>query len=503
MLFVNNRFRIWFTLCIGWFTMTNSALGMAWDALTPYQKHLVTFVLPESRAEVYQADDIQAFLQRHGTRSGIYHAVGMLYRNEGADRKNAQLVMRDLLKLQYNIPGEKNHGMWRTGVGKDREDQNWREFVGVGFIMAREYFGHVLDPDLVRDMDEALIRAAQGASVRDVSPEYTNIALMSAFLLNYTGHIASNPAFIEQGKNKAKAILDLFFQYNTFTEFNSPTYYGTNFLGLGLWRELGKSSELRTWAQEIETVFWKQIAQCYHAGLKNLCGPYVRGYGMDMTQYAALVGLCIAMGLEDGEHAPLPNTKDRAFEWAYAPLFALLNVKPPKDLLDQFKTFSESREVLYQIPHRKKVFQAQVLLEPTWMMGAATGMRRRWNQHCPGTVHWAVGNQVAWLLVEGENAAEVKIEDRKLQIYLTEPDAVFPLRILIYAPDADLKTIADATWTLPGMTFQVETPLSSPQVQMIEDQRFGDVMEVTFPISSTLTTDRPVLVLSPYKTERH
>jgi len=481
--------------------MTNSALGIEWDALTPYQKHLVTFVMPESSSSVWDANDIQVFLQRHGTRSGIYHAVGMLYRNEGADRENAQIVMRNLLNLQYNTPGEKNHGMWRTGVGKDREDQNWREFVGVGFIMAREYFGDVLDPDLMRDLDAALIRAAQGAAVRDVSPEYTNIALMSAFLLNYTGHIASHPAFQEQGKEKAKAILDLFSLYNTFTEFNSPTYYGTNLLGLGLWRELGKSPELRTWANEIETVFWKQIAQCYHAGLKNVCGPYVRGYGMDMTKYAALVGLCIAMGLEDAEHAPLPNTKDRAFEWAYAPLFALLNVKPPTDQLNVFKTFSDAREILYEIPHRNKVFQAQVLLEPTWMMGAATGMRRRWNQHCPGTVHWAVGNQVGWLLVDGENAAEVKIEDRKLHIYLTQIDVAHPLRILIYAPQANLKTIIGDTWTLPGMTFHVETALPAPTAQIKEEKGFGDIIEIIFPISNTLTTDGPVLVLSPSKTE--
>lgn len=492
---------LFITFMIGWLFMTTQAQGIDWDQLTPYQKHLVTFVLPESSADIFKAEEIEVFLQKYGTRSGIYHAVGMLYRNQGADRKNAQLVMREILKLQHDMPGDKKHGMWRTGVNKDREDQNWREFIGVGFIVARAYFEDVLDPTLVREIDAALVRAAQGALERDVSAEYTNIALMSAFLLDYTGHLVSNSAFVEKGKNKAKEILDLFSRYGTFTEFNSPTYYGTNLLGLGLWRELGQSGELRMYAKEIESVFWKHIAQGYHPGLKNMCGPYVRGYGMDMTQYTALTGICIAMGLENADHAPVPNFQNRTFEWAYAPLYALLDVKPPEDLLGEFKAFTIARELSYQIPRRKKVYEAQMVLEPTWMMGAATGMRRRWNQHCPGTVHWAVGDQVAWLLVDGENAAEVKIADRGLQVFLTEPDADHPLRILVHAPQAHMTMIEDDRWTLPGMTFRVEGGAGKPKVAMKTEKDFGEMIEILFPVSDTQKTNQPALVITPLKTD--
>lgn len=490
-----------FTLIAGGLMMGNQASGIEWSDLTPYQKHLVTFVLPGSSTETWNAEEVQAFLQKYGTRSGIYHSVGMLYRNAGADRENAQHVMRALLKLQHNVPGDKLHGMWRTGVGKDREDQNWREFVGTGFIVAREYFGDALAPDLMRDIDVALVRAAEGAAQRDVSAGYTNIALMSAFLLDYVGHTASKPTFQALGKKKAKAIHDLFFQYKTFTEFNSPTYYGVNLMGLGMWRELAKSAELREWGQEIESTFWHHIAQFYHADMKNMSGPYVRGYGMDMTQYAALVGLCIAMGFEGPEDAPLPNTRERAFEWAYTPLFAVLNVHPPQDLLDEFKTFSGSREMLHHITYRKNLFQAQAVLESDWMMGAATGMRRRWDQHCPGTVHWKLGNEMGWLLVHGENAAEAKIEGRNLLIFATESNAEHPLRILIHVPNADLKQITENTWTLPGMTFKIQTALSAPEVSRKTEKRFGDVIEIAFPMPDTVDENTPVLVLSPVKTE--
>lgn len=493
-----------FTLIIffkGLIAMITPISAIEWDELTSHQKHIVTFVMPEARSSMMKEEDVDAFLLKHGTRSGIYHSVGMLYRNAGADQKNAQLIMRRLLDLQHNVPGEDLHGMWRTGLNSDRKDQNWREFVGTGFIVARANFGNVLDPDLVQGIDVALVRASEGALQRNVSPGYTNIALMSAFLLDYTGHLVSNDVFINAGQSKAKAIRDLFFEHQTFTEFNSPTYYGTNLMALGMWRELAQSEDLRLWAQEIEAVFWNHIAQFYHAGLKNMCGPYVRGYGMDMTEYNALVGMCIGLGLDNWEQTPLPNTKDRAFEWAYAPVFALLNVHPPKDLLPQFKHFTQPREILDHIAYRKKVFQAQAVLEPTWMMGAATGMRRRWDQHCPGTVHWQAGDHTGWLLVAGENAAEVKIEDRKLHIYLTEPDVNIPLRILLHVPNADLERINDKIWDLPGMTFHIETSLATPSVEVKTDKRFGDVIEVAFPVSQSQSIDKPLLVISPFKKE--
>ena len=489
------------TLIMGWIAMSTSATATEWASLTPYQKYLVTFVLPASSPTVWDAEEIQTFLRKYGTRSGIYHAVGMLYRNEGPDRENAQRVIRELLKLQHNAPGEKIHGMWRTGVDKDRRDQNWREFVGTGLIVAREYFGAAMDSDLIQHIDAALVRATEGAAQRDVSPGYTNIALMSAFLLDYTGHITSNPTFQEQGKTKAKNIFDLFSQHKTFTEFNSPTYYGVNLMGLAMWRELAPSPELRTWAEQIESTFWQHIAQFYHADLKNVCGPYVRGYGMDMTEYIALVGLSIAMGLEDAQHAPLPDTRDRDFEWAYAPMFALLNVQPPDNLLPEFKTFTGSRDILDHIAYRNHTFQAQALLEPTWMMGAATGMRRRWDQHCPGTVHWQAGDELGWLIVHGENAAEVKLIDRNMHIFLTQPDADYPLRILIQVPNADINQMGQNAWTLPGMTFNIQTPLSAPTIQLKKEKRFGDVIEIVFPVPDTCSTDTPALVLAPIKTE--
>lgn len=356
----------------------------------------------------------------------------MLYRNQGADADNARHIIRSILKLQHNAPGKAMHGVWRTGPDIDREDENWGEFVGTGLIVARERFGALMDADLIQDIDAALVRAAEGAAKRNVLAHYTNIAVMSAFLLDYTGHIAGY----------------------------------------------------------------------YHAGLKNLCGPYARGYGMNMTEYVTLASLGIAMGLED--NAPLPNTRARDFEWAYAPLFAVLDVQPPADLLSEFKTFSGPREILDKVSIFGLIFQAQALLENDWMMGAATGMRRRWDQHFPGTVHWQAGKAgeaPGWLLVHGENAAEVRIIDHRMHVFLTQPNPGHPLRILIQVPGSATKGIRRNVWSLPGMKFEIQTPLPDPAIKIIKDKRLGKVIEVPFLVPASHPARTPALVLSPTKTD--
>ena len=496
---LTNHFRLpaFILLAMAWLGLATQGLAIEWANLTPRQKHLVTFVMPPSSPTIWGDGEVEDFLRRHGTRSGTYHAVGMLYRNQGADVVNALRIIRNVLKLQHHAPGNKIHGTWRTGLDTDREDENWREFVGTGLIVAREHFGALMDADLIRDIDSALVRAAEGAARRNVSAHYSNIALMSAFLLDYTGHITSNDKFREQGKAKAREIFELFSQHKTFVEFNSPTYYGIDLMGLAMWRDLAPSPEFRTWAKEIESTFWQHIARYYHAGLKNLCGPYARSYGMNMTDYVTPTGLAIAMGLED--HLPLPDTRERSFEWAYAPLLALLNVHPPDDLLPEFKTFSGPREILDKISFMGQTFQAQALIEDDWMMGAATGMGRRWDQHFPGTVHWQAGKAVGWLLVHGENAAEVRIIERKMHVFLTHPDPKHPLRILIQVPGSDTEGIGQNVWSLPGMKFEIQTPLPAPAIRIMKDKRLGKVIEVSFPVPATHPATTAALVLAPMK----
>ncbi|MHC4405199.1 MAG: hypothetical protein ACYTG0_36600 [Planctomycetota bacterium] len=186
-----------------------------------HTRRVVEGVLPETS----QQWDGYEFAQR-GSRGATYIAAGLLWRNGPHDREAAAAILRGVLDLQYEDGPDSNlHGVWRRRQGETEHDSNWREFVGCGLILILETFPDRLPADLVREMQAALLRAAEGAARRNVGADYTNIALMSAFLLDYVGTKEGREDLQQAGRAKAEAIYDLFSQHKTFHEYNSPTYY--------------------------------------------------------------------------------------------------------------------------------------------------------------------------------------------------------------------------------------------------------------------------------------
>ena len=131
----------------------------------------------------------------------------------------------------------------------------------------------LLPDDLQAEMQSAIVKAAEGAFRRRVPPQYTNIALMSAFLLDWAGERFAVPIWRAQADALARAIDDLFNERQAFWEYNSPTYYGVDAFALALWRIYGLTDDFRQAGSAIEAWFWRDVARYYHAGLKNLCGP--------------------------------------------------------------------------------------------------------------------------------------------------------------------------------------------------------------------------------------
>ncbi|WP_395090745.1 hypothetical protein [Armatimonas sp.] len=200
--------------------------------MTQLEAELLDFLLPAPGA-VWTPAQTQAFLGQKGTRSAVYLAVGLLIRNQQSDAARAAAVLEALVGLQKREPGEW-YGVWPGSTSqKDRKlDHNWREFIGVGLIVARERYGKLLPKALIEKIDAALLVAADGDVHRNVSPEYTNIALMSAFLQEWVGARLTKPEIAAKGAEKAKQVTDLFNRFRTFTEDNSPTYGGVDAMGL-------------------------------------------------------------------------------------------------------------------------------------------------------------------------------------------------------------------------------------------------------------------------------
>lgn len=435
---------------------------------------------------------------QQGSRGATYIALGLLWRDGTHDRSAAASILRGVLRLQYDDgPDSKLHGVWRRRHGEADHDSNWREFVGCGLILILETFPDRLPGDLVSDIQAALLRAADGTARRNVGAGYTNIALMSAFLLDYVGSKQGHDDLRQAGQEKAEAIYDLFSRHKTFDEYNSPTYYGADLMALALWREHACSERMRELGRLMEADLWRDIGMFYHAGMRNICGPFVRAYGMDMTKYCALTGLWIALAVGEPSLSPWPSEGGyHQGERIYGPVFAILRPRAPDDVMPHLRRFAGPRSFERTFGETR----ATVLVEKNLMMGAAM-LKRRWDQHHPATIYWlaAAEQPVGWILLTGVNdGVAPEVLDGSLQIR-RESKSDEPIQFLLFAPDLDEASIAPDRWSLPGLrvAVQLATGVALEQVQWIDHPRYGRCLEVCYSTADTMAAGAWALTLRP------
>ena len=425
---------------------------------------------------------------RSGTRGASYAALGLLWRDGKHDRAMATAILRELVKLQYDDElGDEKHGVWRTRFAETKVDYNWREFVGCSLILTLEEFGDRLPSDLKQEIRATLLRAAQGAKQRNVGADYTNIAIMSAFLMDYVGQHQRRDDLKAVGRKKAEDIFERYYEHKTFDEYNSPTYYGVNLMALGMWRKHACWERMRAMGERMEADLWRDLGEFYHADMRNMCGPFVRAYGMDMTEYVAITGIWIGMALGDEKLAPLPTGPGRKRgERSYSPVIAVLKPIVPSEVRPRLAEFNGGPRVLQRVCSRGTV---TARIDKDLMMGAVQ-LKRRWEQHFPATVYWKAGSELGWIMLHGttEHVAPA-IVGQDLQIVRTQ-EAKDPILLYIAAPAIDANQVSGKTWNLPGLTLDAVfgEGVMLQSVEKVEHPWFGQCLEVKIqaPATSTL-----------------
>jgi hypothetical protein len=427
----------------------------------------------------------------HLVRETAWYALGLLLRDAPGDRVRAGRAVDTLLTYQFDAPDQPYHGTWYRSpheppppenpvVWRDY-DPNWREFIGTTLaLMLLEYEAR-LPADLVRRIDVALRRAIVGTLARNVPASYTNIALMTAFLLQFCADRFGEPAWLAHAERLAAEILQRFRVNTTFDEYNSPTYYGIDLYALALWRSYAGSALLRQGGAEMEAALWRDIAQFYHARMRNVAGPYDRSYGMDMRRYVASLGMWIWL-VTGYEQAPFPNLDqplNHAWDFAVAPLFALLGVRVPDDARQHFLAFRGERQIERVIAAEPRRV-ATAWVGARVMLGAEeSGSRYRVNddQFHPATIHWLIGDDaVGWFRIWNAAPVDARAERNCLSITCTEHtggDLEFVFQIV--APGVDVDALRHDRWELPCLTLQVETNADGPAVT-----RVGDLVELRY-----------------------
>jgi hypothetical protein len=402
----------------------------------------------------------------HIIRDSVWYATGLLMRQQGDDVARALATLEVVIGYQFDEPAAVYHGTFYRYVGEPHPpqenaliwrdyDPNWREFICTVFIILLKDFGALLPNALQDRMRRAIHLAAEGAFGRKVAAEYTNISLMSAFLLDYAGQHFGNAEWREYALSQAQEIYRLFGRFKTFNEYNSPTYYGVDFYALALWREYGSTDTYRDLGAAMEAELWRDLVQFYHAGMRNMCGPYDRSYGMDMTDYLALLGLWIAAVLP-AEVAPLPDVSrhfEHAADFFFMPLVALVGSKPPDDVLPHLTTFQGERLLERTIEPERTV---TAWLSESLMLGAEADYLNatRTDQFHPATAHWQIPDgRVGWLRTRCEGLIQAVV--RPYQLQLSSP-ARTTYVFEIWTRQSEASQIQADQWHLPGVTIHLD-----------------------------------------------
>jgi hypothetical protein len=404
---------------------------------------------------------------KHGVRDTAMYAAALLFRDAPGDRVRAEKAIEGVLGCQWTQPGAPFHGTFarsddesRPGAGaviwKDY-DPNWRQFIGCCWVIILRRDAEKISPALRERLLGSLQLAMDGEiGQKRLHPSYSNIALMHAFVALNTGLLAGRKDLVSVGEHYTGEVHAEYAKTHSFSEFNSPTYYGVDLFALALWRALGPDAEMRRLGTELESSLWLDVADFYHAGLKNLCGPFDRTYGMDMGAYLSLTGLLMRLELGP-ELAPLPPLSEHMAhgnDLSAGFLYPQVPSKVPEKALSVFRHFPGPRSVRRELSEGR---HASAWLGDSVMIGAEGGGHLKNvegpdSQYRPATIYWRLpSGAIGWLtLIEGARV-DAMAQSKSLRILIKKGAA-----LQIHAQQVEQAQVSRNQWRLPGLTLKVE-----------------------------------------------
>jgi hypothetical protein len=395
---------------------------------------------------------------RHLVRETAWYALGLLER--GSDGGRAARALSAVLANQFPMDGTPFEGTFRRAPEEAAPpddpkmwmhyDPNWRQFIGTTFAVIVDQHGEALPSGLVDDLRASIADCVEGEPDDRVAPTYANIALMKAWLDAWAGRTV-------EADSLARGTYQHFDRHGAFLEYNSPTYYGIDLWALALWRT--STPTLRQLGADMESRLWRDIARFYHAGLRTMCGPFDRAYGMDMTAHATPLGLVI-WTIAGRELAPFPDTSGRfhhPHDFCFGPLAAAVLSVVPEDVLPHLLEFQVEREIAQTISD-DPLRTVTAWLGPHAMIGAHSGPPSGigYLQHHHATIHTRDG----WLRLLPETTADAHAAPHRLMI---ESDGAIKLEISGAFPVTFETNTEPSSEDLQGrtvLTFDADGPTS-------------------------------------------
>jgi hypothetical protein len=403
---------------------------------------------------------------RATVRSSSWYALGLLMRGRSEDVERASAVLSAVLDQQYLDPNTKWYGTFKRNTDDavpqagahdfTSFDPNWRQFICTIFEMILiEYPDSI--PAALRDRMYSSIDVAIQGEIQEgrLVPSYTNISLMYGSMWDFAAQHDRNASWRKQSVAWMDATYALFHKYRTFNEYNAPTYYGVDLYGLALWREYGSTAKMRSEGRTMEAGLWNDIALFYQPELRNICGPYDRTYGMDMSVYVTPTGVWMRTLLAP-DKAPLPEAPTRATfqvgDMEFAPQIVLLGTRIPPAALAKIRKFTGPHMVTRRIDEQRV---ATAWIGHTAMWGGEAASLTKDSGHAtqfhPVDAQWRMpSGEIGWITMTRSPKIDALADMGGVTI-TTDGDVT--IRVFTGKSEGQ---VSQSNWTLPGLRVMVK-----------------------------------------------
>jgi len=410
-----------------------------------------------------------------GTLATAVKLLPLLESGNEDDRALAVVAIRAMIDQQYNVPGLPHHGTWRKSIDENPPkesrqwidfDPNWREFIGATLIGVLESHEQHLPEDLVEQIEDSLELVAEGALARELPPDYSNIAINHAYFFAALGKRMDRDDWSDYGRQFALNTYALFRKHDCFDEFNAVTYYGIDLEGLSKWIEHPPEPIFEVLGRDIERRMWLQIAQFYHADLRNLCVPFDRAREPNLLKntHGRSLGSFVN-GVEGPEEKPFRN----------GPASQNFVQRIPEEAKKHLRAFQCERLVRWQITSDPDRVAAAWLGKNVMIGGQDSGYAKLIrNQYHMATIHWKLpdgGTGVITLAPTFPTDAVAEPGKLSTSTYVWPGSGTddISFRWKIEAPGLDIEMIEENAWRLPGLTLNVDTNTRNPKVRSTKD----------------------------------
>ncbi|MCU6707830.1 hypothetical protein M6D81_03820 [Paenibacillus sp. J5C_2022] len=327
------------------------------------------FNSPGYHTTIKKADSI------HSTLLSLVYALGLLDTKQTQYEQRACDIMERVIAMQDTDRSRSTFGIWPWFYEEPLDrmsppDWNWADFCGKQMVLAELRHGDRLPVGLRDAVRKAVANACDAIMLRDVGPEYTNIAIMGAFVTLIAGEVYERESYRSYGMERLKKLADYTRQRGAFQEYNSPAYTCVAIVELSKIAAATRSPEAREIGMELLNMAWKSVGDYYHPATGQWSGPHSRSYQTLLKdQTKAFLQLATDGALLFFPWEELPYNE----EWYGC------GIKCPEEHIGAFLA-SETREIrqIYEVGGNKEKLAA-TYMTPVYTLGSFSD-EMMWNQ---------------------------------------------------------------------------------------------------------------------------